>query len=520
MQTTLRLRPLFYIFISCLISIFLISCQTQQAENQPAQAEIQYQNIVVIIGDDHSANVLGTYGNDIIKTPNLDRMASRGVQFNRAYANAPLCSASRQSILTGLYPHAAGVTLLTTPFPEEKITLADHLQNYGYTSAIIGKNHFNNQLNHGFNIKIERSDYNAYMETADVAKVPDSIPTRPPWKPFRDPARVWLNSEMLPGDRYDEYDIGTWYADQANDFLEQHQDSSFLLWVGFHEPHSPFNFPVEYQNRYKPDEVPFPEGSAEDDRWIPDVFRDLTEEERKGIIASYYTSVEYLDKNVGLILDKIESLGLGENTLVIYIGDHGYLLNDHKRFEKHMMWEPAIRAPLIVQGGSQLEAGKKIDAMAEYVDLVPTLLEATQNPLIEGLQGKSLMPIIKGDTNRHKEYIFSEFLADNKAMVRGERFKYIFTTGKRDLGQGYETGYPAPGITHRLYDVVNDPDETTNLYTDPEYTEELRKMQEVMLQWFENTHPKADSIQDDWEVERRLIAFCEPPDKQANLSAR
>ncbi|WPP51693.1 hypothetical protein [Catalinimonas niigatensis] len=105
-------------------------------------------------------------------------------------------------------------------------------------------------------------------------------------------------------------------------------------------------------------------------------------------------------------------------------------------------------------------------------------------------------------------------------MVRGERFKYIFSSGKRDLAQGYETGYPAPGITHRLYDVVNDPDETTNLYTNPEHTEELRKMQEVMLQWFENTHPKADSIQNDWEVERRLIDFCEPPDKQVNLSAR
>jgi arylsulfatase A-like enzyme len=501
--------------IIILVLISLAACQPRQEQEEAPSPEVKYQNIVLIIGDDHSANVMGTYGNNVIHTPNLDRMASRGVQFNRAYTNAPLCSASRQSFLTGLYPHAAGVTLLRTPLKEEKITIADHLDQYGYTSAIIGKNHFNDwskPSNHGFDYKIERKDYNEFVETADVPDLPDTIATRPPWKPFRDHARTWLNADMLPGGQYDEFDIGTWYADQAAQFLEQNQEKPFLLWVGFHEPHSPFNFPVEYRKRYQPDEVPYPTGSPEDDQWIPEVFRDLTEEERKGIIASYYTSVEYLDKNVGIILDKLDSLGLAENTLVMYIGDHGYLLNDHKRFEKHMMWEPAVRSPLIVQGGSQLEGGREVDALTEYVDLLPTMLEAVGVPPIEGLQGKSLMPVLKGDTSGHKDYVFSEFLADNKAMVRGERFKYIFTTGKRDLQQGYATGYPAPGITHRLYDVVNDPNETTNLYPNPEYQQEVARMQEVMIQWFEETHPKADSVQDDWDVERKLIAFCEPPE--------
>jgi len=494
---------------------FFSQCQQQPEQTEEAPQEVKFQNIVMLIGDDHSADILGTYGNQVVRTPNLDRMAQRGLQFNRAYTNSPLCSASRQSFLTGLYPHAAGVTLLRTPLDVEKITIADHLGNYGYTSAIIGKNHFNDWVvpsNHGFDYKLERKDYNAFMETADVPDIPDTIQTRPQWKPFRDPASTWLNADMLPADKYDEFDIGTWYADQANQFLEEHQDKPFLLWVGFHEPHSPFNFPVEYRNRYQPEEVPYPTGSPEDDRWIPEVFRDLTEEERKGIIASYYTSVEYLDKNVGKILNQLDSLGLAENTLVVYIGDHGYLLNDHKRFEKHMMWEPAVRSPLIIQGGNQLEAGRETDALTGYVDLVPTMLDAVGLPHIEGLQGKSLMPLLKGDTSRHKDYVFSEYLPDNKAMVRGERFKYIFTTGKRDLQQGYATGNPPPGLTHRLYDVVNDPDETTNLYPNPEYQQEVERMQEVMIQWFENTHPKADSVQDDWAVERKLIAFCEPPE--------
>ena len=503
------------ISIFFLTVLLIAACQTTEEKDTTTEPEVKYQNIVLIIGDDHSANVLGTYGNEVIRTPNLDQMASHGIQFNRAYTNAPLCSASRQSFLTGLYPHAAGVTLLRSPLDEDKITIADHLNQYGYTSAIIGKNHFNDwskPSNHGFDYKIERKDYNAFVETADVPDLPDTIQTRPEWKPFRDPARTWLNADMLPGGQYDEFDIGTWYAHQAATFMEENQDSPFLLWVGFHEPHSPFNFPVEYRQRYQPGEVPYPTGSPEDDQWVPQVFRDLTEEERKGIIASYYTSVEYLDKNVGIILDKLDSLGLTENTLVMYIGDHGYLLNDHKRFEKHMMWEPAVRSPLIVQGGSQLEAGREVDALTEYVDLVPTMLEAVDVAPIKGLQGKSLLPLLTGDTTGHKDYVFSEFLADNKAMVRGKRYKYIFTTGKRDLQQGYATGYPAPGITHRLYDVINDPDETTNLYANPEYQQEVERMQEVMIQWFEETHPQADSVQNDWKTERKLIAFCEPPE--------
>jgi arylsulfatase A-like enzyme len=501
-----------------------IACQVQEEAVQTEESpQPRFKNIVLLIGDDHSANVVGAYGNDLVRTPNLDRMASSGMRFEYAYANAPMCSASRQSFLTGLYPHAAGVTLLRTPLDEEKITIADHLGRYGYTSAIIGKNHFNDWVepsNHGFDYRVERKDYRAYRDSIDAPDVADSIATRPPWKPFRDHARRWLNADMLPGDQYDSLDIGTWYARQASAFLEAQQDKPFLLWVGFHEPHSPFNFPPEYRESYQPENMPLPQGSPEDDRWVPQVFRDLTEAERRGIVASYYTSVEYLDKNVGMILDKIDQLGLGDSTLVIYIGDHGYLLNDHKRFEKHMMWEPAIRAPLIVRGGEHFKPGSVSVVLTEYVDLVPTMLEAVGVPPIHGLQGKSLMPVLTGHSDEHKDYVFSEFLADNKAMVRDKRFKYIFSSGKRDLAQGYETGFPAPGITHRLYDVSNDPDETTNLFNDPDYRQEAERLQQVMLEWFAETHPAADSVAQNWNDVRKLSAYCEPPEGAEGMDAK
>src|SRR5690606_9821944 len=132
-------------------------------------------------------------------------------------------------------------------------------------------------------------------------------------------------------------EAGTFFANKANEFIEQHRDERFCLWVGFLEPHAPFTFPIEYAGRIDPETIVLPQGTDADDRWVPLIFKSLTDEDKRGIIRSYYTSVEYLDKNVGLILDKVESLGLTRKTLIIYLGDNGYLLNHHKRFEKHTM---------------------------------------------------------------------------------------------------------------------------------------------------------------------------------------
>lgn len=477
-------------------------------------------NVLVIIGDDHAASVLRCYSNCIIRTPNLDRMAARGILFTNAFANAPLCSASRQSVLTGKYPHACGVTLLRTPFPAEQVTIAEHLKARGFKTGVIGKTHFNNDLPHGFDYRVGHRDYRKYLEKNPPRKPPEAVKTRPSWRPFKDPARIWLNAEMLPSEHYDLDTETTFYAKKAIEFLHKNKDNRFCLWVGFHEPHSPFNFPIEFAGKYHPDQMLLPEGSPEDDRWIPKVFKDLTEEDKRGIIASYYTSVEYLDTKIGLILRKLENLNLDKNTLVIYIGDQGYLLGDHKRFEKHTMWDPAIRAPLIVQAGRCFRFGRKSDVLTEFVDLTPTILDVLGVAPMKDVQGKSLMPILKEKKSEHKEVVFSEYLVDNKVMIRTQEWKYIFTSGKRDLGQGYATGFPRPGITHRLYNLKNDPGETKNLAGESKYQDILLKLQSQMLKLFKETHPKANQLPEGLSPEQTLVFFCEPPDKNADLDAK
>jgi arylsulfatase A-like enzyme len=507
------------VIFSLSLIIILSSCGNNEVSDESNQVP-QLQNVVVIIGDDHAAGVLGRLGNDIIKTPNLDKLSDQGLLFANAFANSPLCSASRQSLLTGKYPHATGVTLLTTSFPEEQLTLADHLKTFGYKSAIIGKNHFNNDLKHGFDIKIERRDYFKHLEQNPPRIPPDTISVRPAWKPFRDPAHIWLNSDAFPSDKYDEESIGTFYANKAVEFINNNKEGKFLLWVGFHEPHSPFNFPIEYAGKYDPSKMPLPTGSPEDDEFIPLVFKDLTEEERRGIISAYYTSVEYLDKNVGMILDGLEKAGIAEKTLIVYLGDHGYLLNDHKRFEKHMMWEEAVRAPLIIKAGGLRPEVNLRKEMVEFVDVVPTIVDLLAVSKKPDAQGRSLTPFFQDHNDNKRDIIFSEFLADNKAMVRTENWKYIYTTGKHDLAQGYATGNPPSGIRHRLYNLERDPQETTDVSDDPRNAEKLKELQMRMIKIFEETHPEANQIPDGLNFEGKLAWFCEPPDDNPNLKAK
>lgn len=487
----------------------LLREEPRQLLPDPPKQTKPLRNVIVIIGDDHAAYDLGCYGNPIVRTPNLDRLAGRAARFERAYVNSPVCTPSRQSFLTGKLPHATGVTLLTSALSDTTYTLAEHLKKQGFKTACIGKTHFNSNLSHGFDRLCWQKEYNDYLKTVQET-LPTGIRFAHAKDPWTDSVRVFWNADALPAPHTNQHDIGTFFAREANAFIEANRANRFCLWVGFKEPHAPFNFPVEYANRYPAGQLKLPAGTAEDDRWEPLVFKPLTEPDRRGIIQAYYTSTEYLDKNVGLILDKITALNLTNETLIIYLGDNGYLLNHHKRFEKHTMWEEAVRVPLIIRAG----AGKTqvISSLVEMIDLAPTILEALGVETMPGLHGKSLLPVLAGQTTRHKDVIFSEYLPDNKAMIRTEQFKYVFTNGKRDLVMGYTTGNPPAGIHQELYDLTNDPGETRNLFDQSAYRATGRKLQQQMLGVFRRTHPNAGAVARSQAIEQQLAAFCEPPE--------
>jgi len=428
-------------------------------------------NVLLIVADDHSADVIGAYGNKKAQTPNIDRLAAEGVRFDRAYCNAPICTASRQSFLTGRYPHAVGVTLLHHVLDDGAYTLAHRFHDAGYRTAAFGKMHFNARMLHGFDTYYDEDLCRKEFAQRPLRPLPLAIDTLPAWRPGKDPARIWLNSFYRPLGRYDEDMPGTQYARHALAYLNEHRAEPFFVQIGFTEPHSPYHFPIEFYHRYSPADFAVPVPGPEDAGQIPKVFAELTREEKQGIIASYYTSVAFLDMNIGSVLAGLDALKLADDTLVIYIGDHGYHLGEHGRFEKHSLYERAVRAPLIMRFPGHIKSGTSTKAFAEFVDIVPTALDYAGLPVDRDqspprdLHGFSLKPLLDGKVDSVREAVFAEYQHTEEAMIRTDRYKLIYQTSKAPdfLWIGYEPVVPPQGRSVRLFDVQADPDEMHNL---------------------------------------------------------
>jgi choline-sulfatase len=248
----------------------------------------------------------------------------------------------------------------------------------------------------------------------------------------------------------------------------------------------------------------------EDDAQIPAIFRGLIDADKQGITASYYTAVEFLDKNVGLVLDALRQSGHDRDTLVIFIGDHGYLLGQHGRFEKHCCYEPAVRAPLLVSHPGRVKAGQSTQSLVEFVDLAPTILELCRVPVPAVMQGKSLVPLLDGTAKQHRDHVVVEYAQNEEAMIRTKRWKFIYGTGKRERKDGYTTGRPLPGRTIQLFDLDNDPDEMTNLARRPEHAKRVAEFTVQLAEHMKRTArqpellPKGDDV-------HALLEFCLQP---------
>lgn len=480
----------------------------------PARAEDPKQklNVLLLIGDDHAAYALGAYGNKQVRTPNLDKLAAQGMRFDRAYCTCPMCTPSRQSFLTGRYPRSLGVTQLRTALPESADTLAKMLKRAGYLTAAIGKMHFNSQLKHGFDLRLDNPDHAKWLAKKGKTPLPEGVEVQPPWRPFKDPARVWLNSKALPMGLVDDDMAGTWFAKQAVQYLNEHKDEPFFLIVSFTEPHSPFHFPVEFRGRQRPESFPVPKIGPEDDAFIPAIFRDLTDREKQGIAAAYYTSVEFLDRNLGRVLDALDKLGLAENTLVIYLGDHGYCLGHHGRFEKHSMWEEAIRSPLLCRWPGRVPLGQNTSALASLFDIVPTILEATGQPIPKTVQAKSLVPVLTGASKSHRDHVFVEYSENDEAMVRTDRWAFMYGSGKRQRDDGYATGKPLPGRTIKLFDMHSDPQQMTNLAQRPEHAETVRNLTQRLAEHLKATARQPELAPRTEDVHALLDYLVQPRD--------
>ena len=285
--------------------------------------------------------------------------------------------------------------------------------------------------------------------------------------------------------------LGTYIADRAVAYLEQNTARPFAMWVSFMEPHSPFDFPVEYTGRIDPRRFSVPRIGPEDYRQIPIVFRNLRDDEKRGINAAYYTSVSFLDRNIGRVLAGLRRLNLEDDTFVVYMADHGYNLGHHGRFEKHCGYDQAMRVPLIMRYPGRVRRGV-VKNFTEHVDVTATIVDVMNLDPLPVLHGHSLRPYLEGRRmEKPRDHVFTEYLENEEAYIRSDRWKYIYCSGRRARTDGYAVDNPTPGRYRRLYDLAKDPGEFHDVAAgNPDVVATLGGL---MLERFRATHPEAAS---------------------------
>jgi choline-sulfatase len=446
----------------------------------PRQAHAPRPNVLWICADDLAASVCGAYGNRQVRTPNLDRLAAGGLRFDRAFCSCPLSTPSRQAFWTGRYPRSIGVTLSRTPLPHDEVTLPALLRRAGYVAAAFGKTHYYAPRKHEFDRCADDTEYAGWLAARGPRPLPPGTEALGPWRPFRDPPAVWLNGSCLPEPARAEDMADTFFADQAVDFLRQRHAAPFFLYVSLSATHAPFHFPVEFRGRHRPEAFAVPPVRPGEWDRLPGVFRALTGAHKRGILAAYHTAAEFVDWNAGRVLEALAQSGHADDTLVLFTSDHGYLLGQRGRFEKHCCYEPAIRSALLLQAPGLTRSGQTTDALVELIDLMPTVLEYCGQERPANLHGRSLLPLLRGEAGRaHREHVLIEYADNAEAAIRTPRWKLIYGSGRRRRRDGYATNRPAapagglpgqgpPSWWVEFYDLANDPEEAVNLAGLPE----------------------------------------------------
>lgn len=455
-------------------------------------------NILFIFVDDLRTD-LGCYGNEVIKTPNIDRLAAGGSIFKKHYVQVPTCGASRCSLLTGMIPktedHLSNEVIRKyisgEPEKEEPETFIHHLRRNGYFTVGIGKiSHYIDGL-YGYAEKPEGAapelpySWDRFLFNAGQWK--DG------WDAFfayaDGTSRITEQRQVRPYEMADVPDEG--YPDGLSAKLALEQldslaegEKPFFLAVGFFKPHLPFNAPKKYWDMYDRDEIPLtlspfvPENvnpvslhnNPEFNRYLlgeekPTLEKPASEEYAKKIKHAYYAAVSYTDAQIGKLLDKLKSKGLEENTIVVLWGDHGWQLGDHRVWGKHTLFEKALNSPLIIKVPTIKKQKKEIGKIVSTIDIYPTLMELCYIEMPYKTSGRSMAGLIRGKhTGKWQEASYGYF--NSGITVRVPRYRYT---------KYYRDEQPVT----ELYDHWKDSEENLNIASDhPNIVKKLDKILE------------------------------------------
>ena len=492
-------------------------------------------NVIFIMSDDHTTQAFGCYGSRLAElnpTPNLDRLAAEGMVFDNALVTNSICTPSRACILTGQYPHTSGVTDLTQAIPPERQALAHAFSDAGYETAMIGKWH----------LKLEPAAFDHYAVLKNQGEYFNPLfrirgPKKWPWNTM---TREGHSSDVI--------------TDLTIEWLRERQAdparSSRPLFLMHHykAPHDYFEYAPRYESYLADVEIPEPEtlyepgpnfGSiathghnGELDPYIGtsvgfrnlrrgyanyyEISRGFPDREAKHAayqiyLKHYLRCVKGVDDNIGRLLGELKTLGLLENTLIVYTGDQGFMLGEHDYIDKRWMYEPTLRMPLIVWKPGDIDAGSRSDAIVENVDFGPTMLDFAGVATPDSMQGRSFKAVCDSgreppDWKQAGYYRYWMHLAhhDNPACVgiRTKSHSLIFY---------YACDYDGSNQTPpawELYDLAADPDQTNNVYDDADYSAVRDELKTQLAELRQNVgddgshHPATEAvIQEFWDYD-------------------
>ena len=449
--------------IAPLRSAFLLVLAT------PATVAADKPNVLFIAVDDLRPQ-MACYGKEFMHTPNLDRLAARGVLFESAYCMVPTCGASRASLFTSIRP--APKRFITHLAIAEKdapgiLPLHTHFKQNGYTTISLGKIlHNPSDHKNGWSEAPWRPTVSGYYD--QEAEKRDIAEDKKLWpKKSKHRGMAWEAADVAD----DAYPDGV-TAKHAMDYLERFSkspDHPFFLAVGFFKPHLPFNAPQKYWDLYDFDQIDIPDnyhapkdapdgavhasGELRAYSGIP-ATGPVDRETARKLIHGYYACVSYTDAQIGKLLDSLDRLGLADNTIIVLWGDHGWQLGEHGMWNKHSCFETSMHAPLMVAAPMMkaVNPGSRVPALTEFIDIYPSLCELTGLDTPTHCQGTSFVAQLKDPSTPGKPYAVGRFMAGDTIRSDTQRYSEYREKG----GAGDLTG-------HMLYDHTADPNENTNI---------------------------------------------------------
>ena len=450
-------------------------------------------HVLLLIDDEHRPDVMAIDGNPHIRTPTLDRCIAEGTYFRSAYTPAPVCVPGRQSMLTGLYPRHCGCTDFDTPLPSDVLTIPSHLSHYGYYTACAGKMHFlgTDQL-HGWRNRIG-GDVAITVDDSPLRESAATVdPTKRAMHSIEPGTGLWSTKKEVANARVGRSDnliADVYSVDGALMFIEQYFvgqnydrpiDSPLLLSVSLHCPHYPYQCPDDLFSYYLRRVEPFSEVLQENfdchEFFKVRIGEDVTLREARRATAAYYGLIESVDMQYGRVVNRLEELGLIDDFIIVFLSDHGEMLGEKSLWHKLQFFEGSARVPFSISAPQIVPDQQPIDRHnVSLVDLFPTLCELVDVPIPDGLDGRSLVPLMRGDPGEWHNEVYSEMYHELNGpgeMVMIDDLKYFRFT---------ERDWP-----DQLFDLADDPKERHNLIDDPAYKNDLRRLR-AMLDKFEHT---------------------------------